>query len=70
MIVRALAEGVVIVVCGPIYTAAFVLLIGPHIVPGAKGKILGLAALCGATLESPFYWPLLVAVVSGVLWFF
>lgn len=70
MIARALTEGLVIIVCGLIYTAAFVVMIGPHIVPGGKGKIVGPAAVCGATLESPYYWLPLVAVIAGVVWLF
>jgi len=70
MFLKALADGLVIIAAALIYTAVFAVVIGPYMVPGEKVKAVGLAAVFGASLESPWYWLLLVAVISAVVWMF
>jgi hypothetical protein len=70
-IVRALAEGLAIIAGVLIYTALFIVVVGLYIVRGVgNSTAVGLAAVVGTMLKSPFYWLLLVAVVSGLVWLF
>lgn len=75
-IVKTVLQAVTIVVSELLVTAIFVVFVVPMLVLGVKHgdpgtmKAVELGAACWVTFTSPFYWPLVIAVVTLVVWLF
>jgi fucose permease len=74
-IAKTVLEAVTIVSSEVLVTAIFVVCVVPMLVLGVKHdpgtmKAVGLGAACWVTITSPFYWLLMVATVTLVVWLF